>query len=358
MSELTDESLREEALSAIAQANTLPDLEGVRIRYLGRKGLLTQRISQLSSLEIERRRERGRALNEIKTSVESTLEKRQRALTEIHKAASLDQKMDVTLPGEPFPLGRLHPLTQVLGEILEIFRSLGFSVEEGPEIETDFNNFTALNIPSGHPARDLQDTFYIADSRSNNSKSEIPNPKLLLRTHTSPVQIRAMKRKRRRKSTGQPLRIVSAGRVYRHEATDASHAAEFHQVEGLSVDEKVSFLDLKTTLEIFVKRMFGAKVRMRLRPSYFPFVEPGAEADISCILCAGKGCRVCQMSGWLEMMGAGMVHPNVFKNVGYDPKRWRGFAFGMGVERIAMLRFGIDDIRLFLENDLRFLRQF
>jgi phenylalanyl-tRNA synthetase alpha chain len=325
-------------LPAIDGAGDAEALEQIRIRILGRKGELTEILRGLGALPPEIRREVGQQANALKVRIEAALEARQQAL----RAALLDdlavrEAIDITLPGRPIQRGSLHPITATLYEIVEIFQRLGFSVAEGPEVELDYYNFEALNIPKDHPARDMQDTFYITDD-------------VVLRTHTSPVQIRVME------AQPPPVKIVAPGRVYRRDA-DPTHSPMFHQVEGLLVDYGVSFADLKATLQAFVDQFFGAGTRLRFRPSYFPFTEPSAEVDIGCVMCSGAGCRVCKGSGYLEILGAGMVDPEVFRGVGYDPEI-TGFAFGMGVERIAMLRHGIDDIRLFFENDLRFLQQF
>jgi len=330
--------LEASALPAIAGAGDPEALEQIRIRILGRKGELTEILRGVGALPPEIRREVGQQANALKARIEAALEARQQTL----RAALLDElavreAIDITLPGRPVPSGSLHPITATLYEIVEIFQRLGFSVAEGPEVELDYYNFEALNIPKDHPARDMQDTFYITDD-------------VVLRTHTSPVQIRVME------AQPPPVKIVAPGRVYRRDA-DPTHSPMFHQVEGLLVDYGVSFADLKGTLQAFVDQFFGAGTRLRFRPSYFPFTEPSAEVDIGCVLCNGAGCRVCKGSGYLEILGAGMVDPEVFRMVRYDPEI-TGYAFGMGVERIAMLRYGIDDIRLFFENDLRFLQQF
>lgn len=331
-------ALEASALPAIDGAGDPEALEQIRIRILGRKGELTEILRGLGALLPEIRREVGQQANALKARIEAALEAQQQAL----RAALLDdlavrEAIDITLPGRPVPQGSLHPITATLYEIVEIFQRLGFSVAEGPEVELDYYNFEALNIPKDHPARDMQDTFYITDD-------------VVLRTHTSPVQIRVME------VQPPPVKIVAPGRVYRRDA-DPTHSPMFHQVEGLLVDHGVSFADLKATLQAFVDQFFGAGTRLRFRPSYFPFTEPSAEVDIGCAMCDGAGCRVCKGSGYLEILGAGMVDPEVFRMVNYDPEI-TGFAFGMGVERIAMLRYGIDDIRLFFENDLRFLQQF
>jgi phenylalanyl-tRNA synthetase alpha chain len=326
------------ALPAIAAAEASETLEQIRIKVLGRKGELTEILRGIGGLSAELKREVGQRANTLKAKVEAALEARLGTLQSAALGGLASREwIDITLPGRPVQVGRLHPLMATMYEIVEIFRGLGFSVAEGPEVELDYYNFEALNIPKDHPARDMQDTFYVTDE-------------VLLRTHTSPVQIRVMK------AQPPPVRIVAPGRVYRRDA-DPTHSPMFHQVEGLLVDYGVSFADLKGTLQAFVDQCFGPGTRLRFRPSYFPFTEPSVEVDIGCVLCKGAGCRVCKGGGYLEILGAGMVHPEVFRKVGYDPEI-TGFAFGMGVERIAMLRYGIDDIRLFFENDLRFLQQF
>jgi phenylalanyl-tRNA synthetase alpha chain len=333
------QALRERFQKELSQVRSLRELQEIRARYLGRKGALTEALKGLKALPPEERRQQGRLLNELKASMEEALRQRQQALKEAElKEALTREALDITLPGHYGPPGRPHPVSTVLEEIVEVFLSMGFSVEEGPEVELDYYNFEALNIPRDHPARDMQDTFYVSDD-------------VLLRTHTSPVQIRVMKQQR------PPLRFIAPGKVYRCDA-DVSHTPMFHQVEGLMVAEDISFAHLKGTLEAFLHRLFGQDVPVRFRPSYFPFTEPSAEVDIGCIFCRGSGCRVCQGSGWIEILGAGMVHPRVFEMVGYEPERYSGFAFGMGVERIAMLRYQIEDIRLFFVNDARFLAQF
>ncbi len=319
-----------------AAEGDLQGLDQVRIRYLGRKGELTQLFKELGKVSDQDRPELGRLLNEARIEVE----KRLAEAVERTKEALLERReqFDVTIPGRRPLRGRLHPITQISLEISRIFSTLGFDTVEGPEVELDYYNFEALNIPRDHPARDMQDTFYISED-------------VVLRTHTSPLQIRTMEKRR------PPLRIIAPGRTYRCDS-DATHTPMFHQVEGLMVGEGISFGDLKGILTIFVHQMFGSDVALRFRPSFFPFTEPSAEVDIGCVMCRGQGCRVCSQTGWLEILGSGMVDPEVFKMVGYDPDRVTGFAFGMGIERIAMLKFGIDDLRLFYENDLRFLRQF
>jgi phenylalanyl-tRNA synthetase alpha chain len=328
------------ALDELAKAGSSHDVEQVRLKYLGKKGVLTLLLRSLPKLPAKERPAAGREANEAKSQIESEIERRLSEWKAEERRRELQlQKIDLTLPGRRPPLGTIHPLTRVQEEIIEIFLGLGFAVAEGPEVESDFYNFEALNIPKDHPARDMQDTFYLSEE-------------LLLRTHTSPVQIRTMQAQR------PPVRIICPGRVYRRDVPDTSHSPVFHQVEGLAVDRGISMGDLKGTLALFAREMFGADAEIRFRPSFFPFTEPSAEVDVRCFLCAGSGCRVCKQSGWLEILGSGMVHPRVLQNVGYDPEEVTGWAFGMGVERIAMLKYGIDDIRLFFENDLRFLGQF
>ncbi len=330
------EDLRRKALKEIGEASDEKSLEQVRVRFLGRKGELTQVLKSIAKLPPDLKPIIGRLANQIKKELEAALKQAQTELK--RRKETFLPGFDLTLPGRPRLLGKLHPITQVMNEICEIFWRMGFSVATGPEIELDYYNFEALNIPADHPARDMQATFYVDE-------------KVVLRTHTSPIQIRTMERER------PPLRIIAPGKVYRCDS-DVTHTPMFHQIEGLMVDREVSFADLKGVLTIFARETFGEGTRVRFRPSYFPFTEPSVEMDISCVICDGEGCRVCGQTGWLEILGAGMVHPNVFRAVGYDPEEWVGFAFGLGVERIAMLKFGIDDIRLFYENHLRFLEQF
>jgi phenylalanyl-tRNA synthetase alpha chain len=328
-----------EAREAIARAASSAELEALRVRYLGRQGALTQLLRSLGTLPADERPLVGAAANEAKRDLEALLDARlAEAQARERQAQRARERVDLTLPGRRPPLGAVHPLTRVHDEIVAIFVGLGFSVAEGPEIESDYYNFEALNLPKDHPARDMQDTFYLSEDT-------------LLRTHTSPVQIRTMQAQR------PPVRIIVPGKVYRRDA-DITHSPMFHQFEGLAVDRNISMGDLKGTLELFAREMFGPRSRIRFRPSFFPFTEPSAEVDVVCFLCGGDGCRVCKQSGWLEILGSGMVHPQVLRNVGYDPEEVTGWAFGMGVERIAMLKYGIDDIRLFFENDLRFLGQF
>src|SRR5262245_3893399 len=328
------------ASDELLRATTSQDLEQVRVRYLGKKGLLTQLLRAMPALPPAERPIVGREANEAKAEIEAELERRRLALQSAERQARLAaDRIDLSLPGRRMAPGSAHPLSQALDEIIDVFVGLGFQVVEGPEVETDYYNFEALNIPKDHPARDMQDTFYVSDE-------------ILLRTHTSPMQIRTMERMR------PPVRIIVPGRVYRRDALDMSHSPVFHQVEGLAVDRDISMGDLRGTLELFARELFGADSRIRFRPSFFPFTEPSAEVDVLCFACKGAGCRLCKGSGWLEILGSGMVHPQVLRTVGYDPEEWTGWAFGMGVERVAMLRYGIEDIRLFYENDLRFLEQF
>ncbi len=330
------EDLKKEALKEIREAQDEKGLEAARVKFLGRKGELTQVLKSIAKLPPELKPVIGRLANQIKRELEAALKEAQAELKRRKEAFLLG--VDLTLPGRPYLLGKPHPITQLMQEICEIFLRMGFSIATGPEIELDYYNFEALNIPPDHPARDMQATFYVDE-------------KVVLRTHTSPIQIRTMEREK------PPLRIIAPGKVYRCDS-DVTHTPMFHQIEGLMVDREVSFADLKGILTLFAQETFGEKTRVRFRPSYFPFTEPSVEMDISCVICDGDGCRVCGQTGWLEILGAGMVHPNVFRSVGYDPEEWVGFAFGLGVERIAMLKFGIDDIRLFYENHLRFLEQF
>ncbi len=331
------ERIGQQAVNEISLVKRESDLEKIRIRLLGRKGEITMLLRGLGNLPVGERPAMGNLANQIKIKVEKALAERKQALgsSEREEVTSLD----ITMPGRENWVGGLHPLTRVTQEIVEIFTALGFQVALGPEVETDYYNFEALNFPKDHPARDMQDTYYLAED-------------VVLRTHTSPVQIRVME------SQSPPVRVVMPGRVYRNEEINPRSFTVFYQVEGLYVDRDVTFGDLKGILVAFVERFFGLSVPIRFRPSFFPFTEPSAEVDIGCILCAGKGCRLCKKTGWLEILGAGMVDPAVLAHVNYDPEEVSGYAFGMGVDRIAMLRHGIDDIRLFYENDLRFLRQF
>ena len=331
--------LKEKIKSEISRIANADDAKQVKVSILGRKGIVAEYLDKLKTLDKDQRRDAGKAINEIKSWADGRLGELEKQFGEIERrkreAAS---RIDITMPGTVPLFGRKHPITITLEEIIRIFSSLGFAVEEGPDIESEHYNFEALNIPSDHPARDMQDTFYI-------------NPGIVLRTHTSPVQIRTMEAKL------PPVKIIAPGSVYRCD-NDISHTPMFHQVEGLMVDKSVRFSDLKGILTIFIHEMFGPDTPLRFRPSYFPFTEPSAEVHIGCVICRGEGCRVCKDTGWLEILGSGMVHPQVFRNVGYDQEEITGFAFGMGVERIAMIKFGIDDIRQFYYNDVRFLAQF
>ncbi len=330
--------LQAEAETKLAGLENLKDLEEARVRYLGRKGLFTGLLRQLGQVSAEDRPRLGKLANEIKEELEQKFNTRKSELAVLGTDTAVGRD-DLSLPGRHVPFGRLHPVTQIMDEVCSIFVDLGFAVADGPDVELDYYNFEALNIPQHHPARDMHDTFYINDS-------------ILLRTHTSPMQIRAMEKEK------PPLRIIAPGKVYRCDS-DITHTPMFHQVEGFLVDRKVSFADLKGVLTIFCQKMFDQEdIRLRFRPSFFPFTEPSAEVDIGCVICQGEGCRVCKQTGWLEILGAGMIDPEVFKMVDYDPEEFTGFAFGLGIERIAMLKYGIDDIRLFYENDLRFLNQF
>jgi len=330
------EQIKAEALEELRRISDPEQIKALSVRYLGRKGILTQFLRNISEFPPEQRPAAGKRANEVKKELESAFGEKLRSAESADLSA--EDRIDVSLPGRTAAQGFLHPLTQVTREICEIFVRMGFEIAEGPEVESDYYNFEALNVPKNHPARDMQDTFYVSDS-------------IVLRTQTSPMQVRVMEKQ------PPPVRIISPGKVYRCDS-DITHTPMFSQVEGLLVDEKVSFGDLKGTLTAFVHRMFDTRTSLRFRPSFFPFTEPSAEVDIRCIMCRGKGCRVCSQTGWLEILGSGMVHPAVFENVNYDTGRYSGFAFGMGVERIAMLKYGIDDIRKFFDNDLRFLRQF
>lgn len=334
-------ALAERALSELEKARDPGALESWRTAYLGRRGALAEHMRAIVQLEPEARPAAGQAANAAKARLESAFDARQRRIEELTLDRRLEsERIDLTLPGRPLHTGGLHPITLTLRRIVEIFRDMGFQVAEGPEVELDWYNFEALNIPPEHPARDMVDTFYVNP------------PSVLLRTHTSPVQIRVMEQAK------PPIRVLVPGRCYRYEAQDASHEWMFYQVEGLAVDEGLTMADLKGVLVAFAQRMFWPEVQCRFRCDYFPFVEPGVEMSVQCPICRGSGCRVCKMSGWIELLGAGMVHPQVLRNVDYDPDRVHGFAFGMGPERITMVKHAIDDIRLFYGNDLRFLQQF
>jgi phenylalanyl-tRNA synthetase alpha chain len=333
------ESLVEQALADVRASRDLPALEEVRVRLLGKKGLLTEQLKGLGKLPAAERPAAGQKINEAKAAVQSALELRREELdVETLNAELARGAIDVTLPGRGQGHGSLHPVTRARLRIEEIFTQAGFQIASGPEVEDDFHNFEALNIPRDHPARAMHDTFYFPDGR-------------LLRTHTSPVQIRAMRARK------PPMSLIAPGRVYRNDS-DMTHSPMFHQVEGIVVGENVSFANLKSMLHTFVEHFFERPLGMRLRPSYFPFTEPSAEVDIECVFCHGAGCRVCKQTGWLEILGCGMIHPNVLAAAGIDGEQWQGYAFGMGIERLTMLRYGVDDLRLFFENDLQFLKQF
>ena len=333
------EKIRNETVISISQASTEKAISEIRVKVLGKKGSLTQLLKRLGTLPEADRREIGKRANQVKEDLEGKIEEALLQIEERERREALErEKIDVTLPGRRIPIGKRHPLTQILDEIVDIFSRLGFEVVEGPEVELDYYNFEALNIPKGHPAREMQATFFISED-------------VVLRTHTSPMQVRVMEKKR------PPVRMICPGAVYRCDS-DPTHSPMFHQVEGLLVDKGITFADLKGVLTVFVHQMFGKETKLRFRPSFFPFTEPSAEIDIECFICGGKGCGVCSNTGWLEILGSGMVDPAVYKFVDYDPEEVTGFAFGMGIERIAMLKFGIHDIRLFFTNDLRFLKQF
>jgi len=330
------DQIHKQALEDLKAAESIQDIQDIAVRYLGRKGVLTQFLRNISELPVAQRPAAGKQANQIKSILDKTFKQASEKI--ISEGSSQDAGIDVSLPGRACSAGYLHPITQVNNEICEIFSNLGFDIAEGPEVESDYYNFEALNFPKDHPARDMQDTFFVSDD-------------VVLRTHTSPLQIRTMEKQQ------PPVRIVCPGKVYRCDS-DLTHTPMFNQVEGLLVDENISFGDLKGVLTTFVHQMFDEQTSLRFRPSFFPFTEPSAEVDILCVMCRGKGCRVCSHTGWLEILGSGMVHPALYENVGYDADRYTGFAFGMGVERIAMLKYGIDDIRKFFENDMRFLEQY
>jgi phenylalanyl-tRNA synthetase alpha chain len=341
------EELRAKAISELDSISDPKSLEAWRISYLGRKSPLTQILRGLATLSLEEKRAAGAAANELKELLEKSLAQREEIVKEAEIAQAIERgRLDVTLPGRPTTLGRLHPTTQMMRQMCDIFRAMGFEVVEGPEVEWDYYNFEALNIPQDHPARDMWATMWMD---YQNEKGERP---MLLRTHTSPMQIRVMENRR------PPVRVIVPGKVYRYEATDATHESMFHQVEGFAVDKNITMADLKGTLFEFARRLFGKERKARFRCDYFPFVEPGVEMAIDCFVCNGAGCQLCSNSGWIEILGAGMIHPEVLRRVNYDPDIYTGFAFGMGVERMPILKYGIDDIRLFYSNDLRFLQQF
>ncbi len=334
------QTIRTAAEKALLEAADLATLEEIRVQYLGKKGELTAVLRGMGALSPEERPVIGQVANEVRAHIESILEEKKATLSKKAREEKLKgERIDVTLPGTDTPLARRHPLVMVQKEVENIFIGMGFTIGEGPDIESDYYNFEALNLPPDHPARDTQDTFYISDN-------------ILLRTQTSSVQIRTMEKEK------PPIKMISPGRVYRSDALDATHSPVFHQIEGLVVDRGITMGDLKGTLEAFLQKLYGESVRVRFRPHHFPFTEPSAEVDISCFVCGGEGCRVCKGEGWIEILGAGMVHPKVLRGCGIDPEIYSGFAFGVGLERIAMRRFGIDDIRLFMENDIRFLKQF
>jgi len=323
-------------------ATTSAEVEAFRIKYLGTKGLVKNMMGEMKSVPNEQKKEFGQILNAFKVAAEEKLEAFVAALGD---TTTLDATIDTSLPGDEFTVGTRHPLNLVRNQMVSIFKRLGFAVAEGPEIEDDWHNFGAMNLPADHPARDMQDTFYVKEATDESAA-------WLLRTHTSSVQARVMETQK------PPIRVICPGRVYRNETISARAHCFFHQVEGLYIDENVSFADLKQTLYFFVQEMFGKDVKVRFRPSYFPFTEPSAEMDISCQICSGKGCNICKHTGWVEILGSGMVHPNVLKNFDIDPEKYTGFAFGMGVERIAQLKYQVNDLRLYSQNDLRFLQQF
>ncbi|MFD3257708.1 phenylalanine--tRNA ligase subunit alpha [Paenibacillus lentus] len=336
------EALKHEAvaqLNAVADAAQLNDL---RVKYLGKKGALTEILRGMGALSAEERPVIGQVANEVRTAIEALVEEKQQHFQRLETEQRLAaEKVDVTLPGRPLKQGSVHPLNQVIQDIEDIFIGMGYRIAEGPEVETDYYNFEALNLPKNHPARDMQDSFYLTED-------------LLMRTQTSPVQVRTMEAMK-----GEvPVKVICPGRVYRRDDDDATHSFQFHQIEGLVIGKNIRMSDLKGTLLQFTREMFGANTQIRLRPSFFPFTEPSVEVDVTCMKCGGDGCRVCKNTGWLEILGSGMVHPRVLEMSGYDPEQYSGFAFGMGVERIAMLKYGVDDIRHFFNNDLRFLGQF
>ncbi len=336
----TLENIEKDAEQELTELDELKELEELRVKYLGKKGEIQQVFNKMGKIEPEQRPVVGKSANILKQKIENLINENQQRLEKAkEKKRLVAEKIDVTLPGNKPKLGRAHPLKVIIDEITEIFTGMGFSIAEGPEVESEYYNFAALNIPEHHPARDLQDTLYLDDH-------------YLLRTHTSPVQIHTMEEQ------DPPIRIIAPGKVYRSDELDASHSPIFHQIEGLVVDKDITFSDLKGTIKLIVEALFGENRKIRFRPSYFPFTEPSAEVDVSCIVCGGEGCSLCSRSGWLEIMGSGMVHPNVLRMSGYDPDIYSGFAFGVGWDRLALLKYGIDDIRVLYENDRRFLHQF
>lgn len=336
------QALRERALRELQEVKDAQQLQELRVKVLGKKGELTEVLRGMGSLSAEERPLIGQVANEVRGAIEELINEKQEAFVREETERKLQtETIDITLPGRPLASGAVHPLNKVIQEIEDIFIGMGYQVAEGPEVESDYYNFEALNLPKNHPARDMQDSFYITED-------------ILMRTHTSPVQVRTME-----KMQGEaPLKVICPGRVYRRDDDDATHSFMFHQIEGLVIDKNIRMSDLKGTLLQFVREMFGEHMQIRLRPSFFPFTEPSAEVDVTCVQCAGDGCRMCKQTGWLEILGCGMVHPNVLRMGGYDPEEYTGFAFGMGVERIALLKYGIDDIRHFYTNDVRFLQQF
>ncbi|MDF2717362.1 MAG: subunit alpha of phenylalanyl-tRNA synthetase [Paenibacillus sp.] len=335
-------ALKVEALQELDRVENAQQLNDLRVKYLGKKGPLTEILRGMGALSAEERPIIGQVANDVRAAIEEVIEAKQAGYAQAETENRLKaETIDVTLPGRPAPHGAVHPLNKVIQEIEDIFIGMGYTIAEGPEVEKDYYNFEALNLPKNHPARDMQDSFYITEE-------------LLMRTHTSPVQVRTMEKKQ-----GEvPVKIICPGRVYRRDDDDATHSHVFTQIEGLVIDRHIRMSDLKGTLLQFVQEMFGKQTRIRMRPSFFPFTEPSAEVDVSCMMCGGHGCRTCKQTGWLEILGSGMVHPRVLEMSGYDPAEYSGFAFGMGVERIAMLKYGIDDIRHFYTNDVRFLKQF
>ncbi|WP_435921904.1 phenylalanine--tRNA ligase subunit alpha [Paenibacillus sp. DYY-L-2] len=336
------EALKQEALEQLGNVADAAQLNDLRVKYLGKKGALTEILRGMGGLSAEERPIIGQVANEVRGAIEGLIEEKQNEFQQKETANRLAaEKVDVTLPGRPLKQGSVHPLNQVIQEIEDIFIGMGYRIAEGPEVETDYYNFEALNLPKNHPARDMQDSFYLTED-------------LLMRTQTSPVQVRTMEAMK-----GEvPIKVICPGRVFRRDDDDATHSFQFHQIEGLVVGKRIRMSDLKGTLLEFTRKMFGKNTQIRLRPSFFPFTEPSVEVDVTCVKCGGSGCRVCKQSGWLEILGSGMVHPRVLEMSGYDPEVYSGFAFGMGVERIAMLKYGVDDIRHFYNNDLRFLQQF
>ena len=333
-------SLKERALSEIKQSSSMEELDSLRVKYSGKKGELTAILKGMGKLSAEERPEMGKIANEVREAIETAISETREEIKKIELEKRLaEEVIDVTMPGKTFKVGKRHPITQIIDEVTEIFMGIGFSVAEGPEVETVENNFDALNAPKNHPSRDMSDTFYF-------------NDELLLKTQTSPVQVRTMR------SQELPIKIISPGRCFRNDSLDATHSPMFHQIEGLVVGKDITMAQFKGTLELFVQKLFGSNTRTKFRPHNFPFTEPSAEIDVTCFKCGGEGCSMCKGEGWIEILGAGMVHPNVLRNCGIDPEVYSGFAFGMGVERLAMLKYEIDDIRLLVENDMRFLDQF